>query len=204
MPIFLNSDDDAMWNTFRDFTLDLGVEDTAPAVISDDQRAQYEEVLTRVFGIDKFRENQLEAIAATMAGRDTFILMPTGGGKSLCYQLVAILQNEQTHHAFVTIVVAPLLSLIRDQARGLIALGVDAVELTPGSNSQAINARLRSDLRPALLFLTPERLQKDSTLYATLHFLNQNGHLARFVIDEAHCISTWGPEFRGDVRNSSH
>ncbi|KAJ7074415.1 DNA helicase [Mycena amicta] len=151
----------------------------------------------QVFGIPKFRTNQSEAIHATMAGRDVFVLMPTGGGKSLCYQLPAICRGGKTKG--VTVVISPLLSLMSDQVQGLRDKGISAESLTSDTSEddvKAIRARFYSNTKPSLLYVAPERLQISSSLQNMLGNLHRQKELARFVIDEAHCISTWGQDFR--------
>ncbi|KAJ7070337.1 P-loop containing nucleoside triphosphate hydrolase protein [Mycena belliarum] len=153
--------------------------------------------LKGIFALDKFRPNQFEAIDATMAGRDVFVLMPTGGGKSLCYQLPAVCRSGKTKG--VTVVVSPLLALMHDQVNGLRAKNVDAVLLTSNTRdeeAQEIRSRLYSNSKPTLLYVTPERLKVSTNLKNMLSHLYRGQELARFVIDEAHCISTWGQDFR--------
>ncbi|KAJ7451678.1 P-loop containing nucleoside triphosphate hydrolase protein [Mycena latifolia] len=125
-----------------------------------------EEVLQRVFQINSFRHDQLDVIAEAMAGRDTFVLMPTGAGKSLCYQLPAIVQNEQSRCAAVTVVVSPLVALIHDQVNALLDRGIDAIGFTFGANATQIENRLRSDSKPVLLYVTPEKVQKSVPIMA--------------------------------------
>ncbi|KAJ7184098.1 P-loop containing nucleoside triphosphate hydrolase protein [Mycena filopes] len=180
----------------------IPVEDTAPpqASLQDltgPHAAEIKHHLTQTFDLRGFRRNQFEAISAAMAGRDVFVLMPTGGGKSLCYQLPAVCRSGHTKG--VTVVVSPLLALMHDQVNGLKAKRIDAVLLTSSTleeESKQIRDRFYSSSKPTLLYVTPERLKLSNTLKNMLGHLYRSRELARFVIDEAHCISTWGQDFR--------
>ncbi|KAG6525426.1 ATP-dependent DNA helicase Q-like 4A isoform X1 [Zingiber officinale] len=152
----------------------------------------------KVFGNHSFRPNQREVINATMSGCDVFVLMPTGGGKSLTYQLPALISSG------VTLVVSPLVSLIQDQIMHLLQANIPATYL--GANiewaeQQDIFRELMSDVcKYKLLYVTPEKIAKSDVLLRHLGSLHSNERLARIVIDEAHCVSQWGHDFRPDYQ----
>ncbi|CAI5487534.1 unnamed protein product [Closterium sp. Naga37s-1] len=164
-----------------------------------------------VFGHRRLRDGQRHACEAALAGRDVFVLMPTGGGKSLCYQLPAVLSRG------VTIVVSPLLALIQDQVMALVHHhGVPAAFLS-SAQTAAQAAAVARELRKAvpsckLLYVTPEKLMGSAALQSILRGLHGRGMLARFVVDEAHCVrwndgdtgmrgdGEWGGTGQGAVR----
>src|SRR2546430_2338904 len=147
--------------------------------------------LKKHFGYDEFRPLQEEIIRDALAGRDVFALMPTGGGKSLCFQLPALLRNG------LTIVVSPLISLMKDQVDALQTSGIAATFLNSSLDRHEATERLRglNHGEYRMLYVAPERLMLDGFFERAL-----NWSITQIAIDEAHCISEWGHDFRPEYR----
>jgi bloom syndrome protein len=156
------------------------------------------------FKLKGFRESQVEAINATLAGKDVFVLMPTGGGKSLCYQLPSLVSSGKTRG--VTVVVSPLVSLMEDQVAHLQMLNIQAFLINGDTSSEQRGFIMEKfgdrDVEKfiQLLYVTPEMLGKSQRMLNAFEQLHRNGRLARIVIDEAHCVSQWGHDFRPDYK----
>ena len=148
--------------------------------------------IRRVFGHTGFRPGQKEVIENAMRGRDVFVLMPTGGGKSLCYQLPAWCCPG------ISVVISPLLSLIEDQVTSMNKLGVEAKFLTSTQSWEGEQSTIVNMLRnpPAhggikMLYVTPEKIANSNLIKGIFKTLSERGLISRFVVDEAHCLSDW-------------
>ncbi|XP_069765480.1 ATP-dependent DNA helicase Q1 isoform X2 [Narcine bancroftii] len=158
-----------------------------------------DERLKDVFKLHSFRPLQLQAINVTMAGKDLFLIMPTGGGKSLCYELPAICSTG------FTLVICPLISLMEDQLMVLEQLNIPSTMVNSNSTKEHVkwvhDEMLNKSSKLKLLYVTPEKIAKSKVFMSKLEKAYQAGCLTRIAVDEVHCCSQWGHDFRPDYKS---
>ncbi|SCU83193.1 LAMI_0C02344g1_1 [Lachancea mirantina] len=156
--------------------------------------------LHNIFKLPGFRPHQLDAVNATLEGKDVFVLMPTGGGKSLCYQLPALIKSGNTRGT--TVVISPLISLMQDQVEHLLAKKIKASMFsskgTADQRRQTFNLFINGLLD--LIYISPEMISASEQCKKAINKLHRDNKLARIVVDEAHCVSNWGHDFRPDYK----
>ncbi|XP_051889615.1 ATP-dependent DNA helicase Q1 [Pristis pectinata] len=155
--------------------------------------------LKDVFKLQSFRPLQLQAINVTMAGKDLFLIMPTGGGKSLCYELPAVCSTG------FTLVICPLISLMEDQLMILEQLNIPSTMVNSNSTKEHVkwvhDEMLNKSSKLKLLYVTPEKIAKSKVFMSKLEKAYQAGCLTRIAVDEVHCCSQWGHDFRPDYKS---
>ena len=154
--------------------------------------------LKQYFGFDSFREKQTRIVKGALKGYDQLVILPTGSGKSVCYQLPALIQGG------ITIVISPLKSLIKDQINNLLKKNINAVgyygDATAKQKQYILEEMLKEKPKFNLIYTTPETLDCNIQFCLSIRNIMENNILKRFVIDEAHCISLWGNDFRNSYR----
>ena len=160
-----------------------------------------DDVRKRVFNINKFRPFQIETINATLSREDVILIMPTGGGKSLCFQLPALVEDG------ITLVISPLISLMQDQVDAMARISVEAALLTASSKKDEMNivqkALTSRGSSLSMIYVTPERISKSKRFMHYLEKAYELQQLRRIIVDEVHCTSQWGHDFRPDYKKLS-
>jgi len=160
--------------------------------------AELDEKMEEVFGVKDLRPLQLETMNTTLSNVDCLLIMPTGGGKSLCFQLPALLSVG------LTLVISPLISLMEDQIMALKNMGIPAQMLCASTSKEVVKAvhqqMITAPCQLRLLYVTPEKISKSKMFMSKLEKCFKAGQLSRIAIDEVHCCSQWGHDFRPDYK----